>query len=192
MQSLKNNGQQAATGAIIIACCNTLARTAAKAAEHVLESCGLHIISRGGKISTREDYSVATIEFEGLPKVQSAAAVIGTAAQACEEAFLQKYNRVVFPYNKNKKKHTSAEGVQVIEYSHDEDCADLVAKNIVEADEYTSFELLGTGIIGRIKLHKGSGLTVEAALALSGALLAAGISLSDVTNGLSSYFAGEG
>lgn len=191
MQNLKNNGQQAATGAIAIACGNTLARAAAKAAEHVLESCGLHIVSRGGKISTREDYSVATIEFEGLPGAQSAAAVIGCAAQGCEKAFLQKYNRVVFPYNKDRKKNTPVKGAHVIEYSHDEDCADLVAKNIVEAEKYTSFELLGTGIIGRIKLHKGSGLTVEAALALSGALLAAGISLSDVTNGLSGYFAGE-
>ncbi len=190
MQNLNSSGQPA-SGAIAIACGNTLARAAAKAAEYVLEACGAHIVSRGGRISTLKDYSVCTIEFEGLPGAHSAAAVIGSSAQACEEAFLQKYNRVVFPYNKDRNENPPESGIQVIQYSHDEDCADLVAKNIVEADEYTSFELLGTGIIGRIKLHKGSGLTVEAALALSGALLAAGISLSDVTNGLSGYFAGE-
>ena len=188
MQDLKNNCRQAA-GVIAIACENSLARDAGKAVEQVLVSSGLHIVSRGGRISTLEDYSVATIEFEGLPGAQSAGAIIGSAAQGCEEAFLQKYNRVVFPYNKDRKKRLPGDGAQVIEYSHDEDCAALVAKNIVEADEYTSFELLGTGIIGRIKLHKGSCLTVEAALALSGALLSAGISLSDVTNGLSGYFA---
>lgn len=191
MQNLNSSGQQAA-GAIAVVCGNSLARAAAKAAEYVLENCGAHIVSRGGRTSTLKDYSVATIEFEGLPGAHSAAAVIGSPARACEEAFLQKYNCVVFPYNKDRKENPPEGGAQVIQYSHDEDCADLVAKNIVEAEEYTSFELLGTGIIGRIKLHRGSGLTVEAALALSGALLASGVSLSDVTNGLSGYFAGEG
>lgn len=188
MQDLKNNCRQTA-GVIAVACGNALARDAQKAVEQVLVSGGLNIVSRGGRISTHKDYIVATIEFEGLPGAQSAAAVIGPAARDCEEAFLQKYNRVVFPYNKDRKKSVPGNGAQIIEYSHDEDCADLVAKNIVETDEYTSFELLGTGIIGRIKLRKGSCLTVEAALALSGALLSAGISLSDVTNGLSGYFA---
>ncbi len=188
MQDSKNNCRQAA-GVIAIACGNTFARGAQKAVEHVLVSSGLHIVSRGGRISTLRDYSVATIEFEGLPGAQSAAAIIGPAAQDCEETFLQKYNCVVFPYNRDRKKNAPENGTQVIEYSHDEDSADLVAKNIVETEEYTSFELLGTGIIGRIKLHKGSGLSVEAALAISGALLAAGISLPDVTNGLSGYFA---
>lgn len=94
MQDLKNNCRQAA-GVIAIACENSLARDAGKAVEQVLVSSGLHIVSRGGRISTLEDYSVATIEFEGLPGAQSAGAIIGSAAQGCEEAFLQKYNRVV-------------------------------------------------------------------------------------------------
>lgn len=189
MQKLKIDLGRAPEGVIAIVSDNTLAAAASAAAAHVLRSAGLLVTSQSGSICTQRGYCSFSIGFES-PEECSAAAVIGDFAEVCQTGLLEKYNHVVLPYNIERKKNLQpdAQG-KVVEYSQEDDSADLVAKNITDTDSFTSFELLGTGIIGRIKLLKGAGLTVPAALALSGALLCAGIPLSAVAEGFKSYSA---
>lgn len=189
MQELKIGLGRAPEGMIAVVSDNALAAAASEAAVHVLKTAGVLVTSQGGSVCTQRGYCSFSVGFES-PEENRAAAVIGDFAAVCETELLEKYNHVVLPYNIERKKNLPGSAqANVVEYSTDDDSADLVAKNITDTDAHTSFELVGTGIIGRIKLWKSSGLTVPAALALSGALLCAGIPLSDVTQGLNSYSA---
>lgn len=188
MQKLKIDLGRPAEGVIAVVSENALARAAADAAVHVLKTAGVLVTSQSGSVCTQRGYCSFSIGFESTQD-SSAAAVIGDFAPDCETELLEKYNHVVLPYNIERKKTLRQDGGKIIEYSQEDDSADLVAKNRMDAGAYTSFELLGTGIIGRIRLWKKAGLTVPAALALSGALLSAGIPLAGVTQGLSSYSA---
>lgn len=69
-------------------------------------------------------------------------------------------------------------------YSVDRDGADFTAKNIRSAqDGSTAFEIVGSGIIGRVRL--GAGMPgIRCALAAASAALAAGIPFADVLRAL--------
>ena len=69
----------------------------------------------------------------------------------------------------------------VVTYSVKWDCADFTARNIrAFPDGATAFEIVGVGIIGRVRLERGQEEDdVEAALAAAAAAMAAGIPLAE-------------
>lgn len=90
----------------------------------------------------------------------------------------EEYNTVVRPYNVEKPPIKSD---LLISYDTDNDSADITAKNVRYIDDQVVFELLGTAIIGRIKLKYRSDNAVKDALLLAGIMLNAGIPLREVT-----------
>lgn len=92
--------------------------------------------------------------------------------------FAKKFKNIVLPYSMGEK--LSAKERNMLFYSMNNNEADLIAKNINPQDDKTVFELLGTGVIGRIKLSKSSGLSIELVLAVSSALVAIGVPLAAV------------
>lgn len=70
-------------------------------------------------------------------------------------------------------------------YSIDRDSADFTAKNIrTSQDGITAFEIVGSGIIGRVRLGPGMHGGVQSALAAASAAVAAGIPFADVLSAL--------
>lgn len=94
--------------------------------------------------------------------------------------FIEKFNNIVLPYSLGK--NFSVKEKNMLFYSVNSNEADLIAKNINPQDDKTVFELLGTGVIGRVKLSKSSKLSVELVLAVSSALVAMGVPLAAVLN----------
>lgn len=73
----------------------------------------------------------------------------------------------------------------VVTYSVKWDCADFTARNIrVLPDGAAAFEIVGVGIIGRVRLERGQEDDAEAVLAAAAAAMAAGIPLAEVLDAL--------
>lgn len=87
---------------------------------------------------------------------------------------------IILPYSFSE--NLSIKEKNVLFYSINSNEADLIAKNINPQDDKTVFELLGTGVIGRVKLSKSSQLSVELVLAVSSTLVAMGVPLAVVLN----------
>ncbi len=90
------------------------------------------------------------------------------------------FKNIVLPYSLSEK--LTSKEKNMLFYSMNNNEADLIAKNINPQEDRTVFELLGTGVIGRVKLSKSSGLSVELVLAVSSALVAMGVPLAAVLN----------
>lgn len=93
---------------------------------------------------------------------------------------IKRFKNIVFPYL--IKEDFNIEGKNMLSYSMNSNEADLIAKNVNPQEDKTVFELLGTGIIGRVKLSRSSGVSVELVLAVSSALVAVGVPLASVLN----------
>lgn len=93
---------------------------------------------------------------------------------------MHKFKIKVIPFE-YKNAFEAVSGLQT--YSRESNEADIVVKNVKETDNALTFELLGTGIIGRVRLHR-QGITVKTALEASAMLIAMGIPLAAVLNGI--------
>lgn len=94
--------------------------------------------------------------------------------------FIKKFKNIVLPYSLGE--NLTIKEKNMLFYSINSNEADLIAKNINQQEDKTVFELLGTGVIGRVKLSRSSGLSVELVLAVSSALVAMGVPLVAVLN----------
>lgn len=101
-------------------------------------------------------------------------------AEEVNANFIEKFNNIILPYSFSE--NLSIKEKNVLFYSINSNEADLIAKNINPQDDKTVFELLGTGVIGRVKLSKSSQLSVELVLAVSSTLVAMGVPLAVVLN----------
>lgn len=101
-------------------------------------------------------------------------------AEEVNADFIEKFNNIILPYSFSE--NLSIKEKNVLFYSINSNEADLIAKNINPQDDKTVFELLGTGVIGRVKLSKSSQLSVELVLAVSSTLVAMGVPLAVVLN----------
>lgn len=99
-------------------------------------------------------------------------------ADEVDMELVKKFKKIVLPYSMCEK--FSVKERNMLFYSMNNNEADLIAKNINPQDNRTVFELLGTGVIGRVKLSKSSGFSVELVLAVSSALVAIGVPLAAV------------
>lgn len=77
------------------------------------------------------------------------------------------------------------EGLHLFTYSIASDNADFTARNIrTTPDGYLAFEIVGVGIIGRVKLTAGCEESVSYALAAAAAAIACGIPFAEVLEAL--------
>lgn len=97
-----------------------------------------------------------------------------------DKEFIEKFKNIVLPYL--LEENLNIKGKNILSYSVNSNEADLIAKNINPQEDKIVFELLGTGIIGRVKLSRSSGFSVELVLAVSSALVAMGVPLAAVLN----------
>lgn len=75
----------------------------------------------------------------------------------------------------------------VLTYSVQNDRADFTARNLRRtSDGLFAFEMVGIGVIGRVRLHVETENAVSAALAAASAAIAAGIPFAEVMNALNS------
>lgn len=74
----------------------------------------------------------------------------------------------------------------LISYSTDRDGADFTARNIRFSPGITAFEIVGVGIIGRVRLKTGDRNAVSVALAAAAAAIAARIPFADILEALNS------
>lgn len=110
--------------------------------------------------------------------IPEAALVVGKFDSIINENDFKRFEHVVLPYSLSES--IAQKGKNIIFYSMNSNEADLIAKNINPQEDRTVFELLGTGVIGRVKLSKKSGFSVELVLAVSSALVAMGVPLASV------------
>ena len=75
-------------------------------------------------------------------------------------------------------------GGRLFTFSTKDDSADLLAKNIMEHNGQTHFELLGATSISRVMISKSCGFSVDELLAMAGVLLLVGIPFTDVIKGI--------
>lgn len=99
-------------------------------------------------------------------------------AEGVDIRLLSEFKNIVLPYSLSKSVNIKEK--KLLSYSMDNNEADLIAKNINPQGDKTMFELLGTGVIGRVKLSNSSGFSAELVLAVSSALIAMGIPLASV------------
>jgi hypothetical protein len=77
------------------------------------------------------------------------------------------------------------EGLHPLTYSIASDSADFTARNIRRtADGFAAFEIVGVGVIGRVKLAAGCEKSVSTALAAAAAAIACGIPFAEVLEAL--------
>lgn len=186
MKSKKSSGGTPPYGQITAVGRQPLVEHSLKALEHVLAEAGKRVTAKSMAVYTEYPYCVGSITFAAGQRAVNT--VLFTDESACpyEQQWLQTCTTLVLPYDEMRKQLLEEkEKEKIVEYSHNDDRADLVAKNITQTAEHINFELVGTGLIGRIKLKEGCGLSVENALALAGALLASDIALKEIANGLS-------
>ena len=69
---------------------------------------------------------------------------------------------------------------EIYKYAIDQNKADIVAKNLNHADQFTSFELLFDCSIGRIKFSNEKNLAALNVLACAGAMIACGIDFKEI------------
>lgn len=92
------------------------------------------------------------------------------------------FDAVIYPYNVEK---TQFKSDLLISYDNENDKADITAKNIRTVDGTVVFELLGTGIIGRLRVKNDGEDTVNKALISAGIMLCSGIPLREVVKAVS-------
>jgi hypothetical protein len=77
------------------------------------------------------------------------------------------------------------QGLQLVTFSVESDSADFTARNIHRTqDGCTAFEIVGVGVIGRVKLAGDSTKYVEAVLAAAAAAISSGIAFAEVLEAL--------
>jgi UDP-N-acetylmuramyl pentapeptide synthase len=77
------------------------------------------------------------------------------------------------------------DGLHPLTYSTVSDRADFTARNIRQTqDGFTAFEIVGTGVIGRVKLPAGCEQSVDTVLAAAAAAISCGISFAEVLEAL--------
>lgn len=77
------------------------------------------------------------------------------------------------------------DGLHPFTYSTLSDRADFTARNIRQTqDGFTAFEIVGTGVIGRVKLPAGCEQSVDTVLAAAAAAISCGISFAEVLEAL--------
>ena len=77
------------------------------------------------------------------------------------------------------------EGLKLLTYSTTSNSADFTARNIRQTPEgFTAFEIIGVGVIGRVKLVAGSEESIGCALAAAAAAIACGIPFAEVLDAL--------
>lgn len=186
MKNRKSGGGVPPYGQITAVGRQPLVERSLKALEYVLAAAGKSVTAKSMSVQTEHPCCVGSITCAAGQRVIDT--VLFTDESACpyEQQWLQTCTTLVLPYDEMRKQLLEEkEKEKIVEYSHNDDRADLVAKNITQTAEHINFELVGTGLIGRIKLKEGCGLSVENALALAGALLASDIALKEIANGLS-------
>lgn len=127
------------------------------------------------------DFVILNTEFLDITlpeKFTPETALIVGEVEAFAENSLMRFKNVVLPYSLHESITEKKENM--LFYSMNNNEADLIAKNINPQEDRTVFELLGTGVIGRVKLSKASGFSVELVLAVSSALIAMGVPLASV------------
>jgi UDP-N-acetylmuramate-alanine ligase len=72
-------------------------------------------------------------------------------------------------------------------YSVGNDSADFTARNVREKDGVTTFEIVGVGVIGRVRLADCNEKCVKSALAAAAAAVACGNPFAEVLKALNSY-----
>lgn len=92
------------------------------------------------------------------------------------------FNTVIYPYGVEK---TQFKSDLLISYDTENDKADITARNIRKVDDKMIFELLGTGIIARLKIKDYGDSTVNTALLAASIMLCSGIPLKDVVTAVS-------
>lgn len=76
-------------------------------------------------------------------------------------------------------------GLTLITYSTTSDSADFTARNIRQTpDGFTAFEIIGVGVIGRVKLRGKGSESIDCALASTAAAIACGIPFAEVLDAL--------
>ncbi len=77
------------------------------------------------------------------------------------------------------------QGLRPVTFSAESDSADFTARNIRRTqDGFTAFEIVGVGVIGRVKLAGDSKRYVEAVLAAAAAAISGGIAFAEVLEAL--------
>ena len=77
------------------------------------------------------------------------------------------------------------DGLHLLTYSITSNNADFTARNIRQTqDGFAAFEIVGVGVIGRVKLAAGCDQSVETALAAAAAAIACGIPFAEVLEAL--------
>ncbi|MDP4119431.1 MAG: hypothetical protein Q8876_00020 [Bacillota bacterium] len=154
----------------------------------VLNRCGFKAQTAGdislldfSKYNDDDGFIVTCGENAKIPEdIYDKTLVIIDSSKSDYMSDLHKYDKAVIPFNRE----ALPENVEVIKYAVSEIEADLTAKNIQELSDVLKFEILGTGIIGRIRIPRDSRLTVDTTLAIAGALLISGVSMSDMIDGI--------
>ncbi|HHZ05236.1 MAG TPA: hypothetical protein GX401_00370 [Clostridiales bacterium] len=96
------------------------------------------------------------------------------------------YNNMIAPAGDSASTYSSFinSGGRLFTFSTKDDSADLLAKNIMEHNGQTHFELLGATSISRVMISKSCGFSVDELLAMAGVLLLVGIPFTDVIKGI--------
>ncbi|HHV32309.1 hypothetical protein [Caproiciproducens sp. LBM24188] len=94
-----------------------------------------------------------------------------------------KFQKYVAPYE--NQKGSPGPNQCFVTYSMEDDRADYTVKNIRRSpDGQMTFEIVGAGVIGRVKRNSGQAEFVEQALAAAAAAMTAGISFAEVLDAL--------
>ena len=132
------------------------------------------------KNSGLDEYLITATDYKSC--VGYSYKILGLSSGGAKFDIEEEYNTVVRPYNVEKPPIKSD---LLISYDADNESADITAKNVRYINDQVVFELLGTGIIGRIKLRSGNDDAVKDALLLAGIMLTADIPLRKVTDSFS-------
>lgn len=77
------------------------------------------------------------------------------------------------------------QGLRPVTFSAESDSADFTARNIHRTkDGFTAFEIVGVGVIGRVRLAGDSTRYIEAVLAAAAAAISCGIAFAEVLEAL--------
>ncbi len=132
--------------------------------------------------SGREDVFVVVPEREAEERGLKAAALLAAEPRECPQPEL-------FPVCVTRFRPggcRAPEGFRsFVTYSAEWDGADFTARNVrALPDGMTAFEIVGIGIIGRVRLERGRGEDVEASLAAAAAATAVGVPFAEALGAL--------
>lgn len=131
-------------------------------------------------LSGRDNYVVAAVGEPIQPNTQPVVLLLCNSKQVeCAKNFpvcVVDYDLAAQP---------SLAGLKLLTYSTTSDSADFTARNIRRTPEgFIAFEMIGVGVIGRVKLGTGGGESINCVLAAAAAAIACGIPFAEVLDAL--------